>query len=344
MTYRHFTSIILLLKALGCFAQGSYTATDFITSGDFSIYRTTRYPTEPQELGVFTNNNWDYLFPESFVYDTTFAKSVSEIGLEDSFPQADVCIQDSNMYLILNHNDNKLWLLGLAATINENQIPVILPDPIDVMHFPLTVGSDISRERTVPATFTPEQLGVSAGDLGIPVEPDSIRITFEITLSSQIVGYGIFNGINGAYLEDNSQTVGYTVKVLYWGIWWPVNSLANSRTIHTLNYWMPGYGLPVCILNLNADDQVVEFRVQPPMVVSVQSPSLFGFAVYPNPARDFVVVEQVDTNLIQITDLNGKIVLKKVDCTSHTKIDISNLHSGLYILSTGTSKTKLIKH
>jgi hypothetical protein len=343
MKTKHLPLFFLLTGSLSGFAQNPYTAADFITSGNFLTYQKTNYITEPQPITNFTTNNWDYMYPESFEYDTTFAKSISEIGLEDSFPEADLCIQESDVYMILKHNNNKLWLLGLAATVNENFIPVVLPDPIDVMHFPITVGTNISRQQSVPATFTPAQLGLSAADLGVPVEPDSIRITFQITIASNISAYGIFGGQAGAYLENNTQTVGYTVKVLYWGIWWPVNSLANSRTVRTMNYWMPGFGLPVCKVNLNAENEVIEFRIEPQMIVSLPVAKNTNSLVYPNPAEHFIMVENSDNKSLQIVTITGKIVLESIIHSSFAQINISHLPTGVYFLNTNGRMTKFIK-
>ncbi|OIP82740.1 MAG: hypothetical protein AUK44_06970 [Porphyromonadaceae bacterium CG2_30_38_12] len=67
------------------------------------------------------------------------------------------------------------------------------------------------------------------------------------------------------------------------------------------------------------------------------------YQIYPNPARDFIQVSTgVATELgIQITDLTGKTVL--LDKISGSKeINISTLTIGVYIISVGKSKQKLV--
>lgn len=50
---------------------------------------------------------------------------------------------------------------------------------------------------------------------------------------------------------------------------------------------------------------------------------------YPNPAGDFLSITALKPVIIKIYDIKGRLV-KELYCESHTKIDISNLSSGIY--------------
>lgn len=64
------------------------------------------------------------------------------------------------------------------------------------------------------------------------------------------------------------------------------------------------------------------------------------YKVYPNPANDFITVEGKNIELVELVDLNGKIILS----TSSTKIDISKLSRGVYQLRVNNiSVEKVIK-
>lgn len=69
--------------------------------------------------------------------------------------------------------------------------------------------------------------------------------------------------------------------------------------------------------------------------------------VYPNPAKNFVIVESALQSELTITDISGKVWIQKAQ--NHTKetIDLSAFDSGVYILSVkdenGCSNTKIIK-
>ncbi|MDD3740684.1 MAG: T9SS type A sorting domain-containing protein [Bacteroidales bacterium] len=64
----------------------------------------------------------------------------------------------------------------------------------------------------------------------------------------------------------------------------------------------------------------------------VYTNSYSDFSIYPNPARDFISFSiEKNVDLI-ITDLSGRIV-KNCNCvTGNTKIDISELNSGMYMI------------
>jgi len=76
-----------------------------------------------------------------------------------------------------------------------------------------------------------------------------------------------------------------------------------------------------------------------------------GIGVYPNPILDYVVVEGLHGDeIINVTDLNGKLVLQQIPGTTASKLDMSNIISGAYyivIIRTGqivsTHKIHVIK-
>ena len=64
--------------------------------------------------------------------------------------------------------------------------------------------------------------------------------------------------------------------------------------------------------------------------------------VYPNPAKDYIVVEGVEGEIVCIYDLEGRMVKK---CTMHNAqctIDTSMLSSGTYIVRQGSASCKIV--
>jgi hypothetical protein len=58
-----------------------------------------------------------------------------------------------------------------------------------------------------------------------------------------------------------------------------------------------------------------------------------AFNVYPNPAEDFInLTSSVNIDYIHISDLSGKVLLINEMKGSDTRLDISNLSSGIYVL------------
>ncbi len=338
ITITVFTSLSLSL-----FGQVPYDKDDFITCGSFSVYRQTSFLNDPQPIESLTSNGWDYYYPETYNLDTTFAISINELGLGDIFPEADLCLKESDYYIVLHLNDSKLWLVGIVIKIYENLLPIPFSQPMDILHFPLTIGDNISHQQSIPLTFTPEQLGLTAADLGIPVQPDSIRITLNIDFISQITGYNIFSNYSGSYLENSSYQISYTVKVLYWGFWVNINSLADSRTMKSTSYWAPGYGLPICKIGLNIENKVIDFRVQPDVIVNINSHKNIIANCYPNPFFNKIFIENNNTQNIQIIDFKGTVV---IDCNINpglNELSVEYLPLGIYFLKINNDFIKIMK-
>jgi len=69
-----------------------------------------------------------------------------------------------------------------------------------------------------------------------------------------------------------------------------------------------------------------------------------SYHVFPNPAKEFVLVEMTDTQtvILKLYTLAGQIVLQEMVKGSGKKINISNLKEGLYIYKIVDDKGKLI--
>ena len=70
--------------------------------------------------------------------------------------------------------------------------------------------------------------------------------------------------------------------------------------------------------------------------------------VYPNPATDYIMVENLKGGEIAILNMNGSVVLKQNMANNKTTIDVSKLPGGIYILKIvsdfNTSTTKFTKY
>ena len=67
--------------------------------------------------------------------------------------------------------------------------------------------------------------------------------------------------------------------------------------------------------------------------------------VYPNPAKDYITVENnsAKSMLVTVTDMQGGIVKKfNLELNENEQVDINELESGTYVLSSGELKYKLI--
>lgn len=65
--------------------------------------------------------------------------------------------------------------------------------------------------------------------------------------------------------------------------------------------------------------------------------------VYPNPANQFIQINTLNGERITINDQAGKLIMQMTPQTTESRIDISALHSGIYILRQGNQYTKFIR-
>ncbi|WP_312766401.1 T9SS type A sorting domain-containing protein [Epilithonimonas sp.] len=80
-------------------------------------------------------------------------------------------------------------------------------------------------------------------------------------------------------------------------------------------------------------------------MLRVSEISKLNIKVYPNPATDYIIVENLKTNSnIELIDSSGKLIKTISNKVSKTEINIKNLPSGIYFLKVdGQSVQKIIK-
>lgn len=64
--------------------------------------------------------------------------------------------------------------------------------------------------------------------------------------------------------------------------------------------------------------------------------------IYPNPTRDFVNIELQEDSLVEIIDINGKIVKSLELSAGVNKVDVSDLPNGVYNIKTQESVSRLV--
>lgn len=66
-------------------------------------------------------------------------------------------------------------------------------------------------------------------------------------------------------------------------------------------------------------------------------------AIYPNPAKDVLKINNIiDNQLVTIYSINGAVI-KKINASGNTEINISDLRPGMYVVSAGNSFSKFVK-
>ena len=65
-------------------------------------------------------------------------------------------------------------------------------------------------------------------------------------------------------------------------------------------------------------------------------------SIYPNPTRDFVNIELQEDSLVEIIDINGKVVKALELFAGVNNVNISDLPNGVYNIKTKNSVSRLL--
>lgn len=72
--------------------------------------------------------------------------------------------------------------------------------------------------------------------------------------------------------------------------------------------------------------------------------ALAGLALYPNPAENMITIEGVNSDVVTITDLNGKtLMVVETNNSDKVEINISTLDNGIYIANTNNGMIRFVK-
>ena len=82
----------------------------------------------------------------------------------------------------------------------------------------------------------------------------------------------------------------------------------------------------------------ITFFVHGP-VTNIENMDTNSILIYPNPTRDVLMIEGVDSQTLRVYDLQGRLIKTE----NSTQVDVSNLAEGTYLLQIGTQVVRFIK-
>jgi hypothetical protein len=84
------------------------------------------------------------------------------------------------------------------------------------------------------------------------------------------------------------------------------------------------------------------FNIEIDLYTKVSTQSENEIKIYPNPSNDFIIVtvpESLSVTKVEITDINGRVVLKTVGSGRKVKVDIGSYEPGVYTITVSTNET-----
>ncbi len=276
---------------------------------------------------------WDFSAIVPATSDLVEIKSKNDFaGLEDLPETTMVMENDDSSYLCVNLNGDVLELLGIIARINEEYVPIILPEPQEMLHFPLNVGEGGQETMSYSIAGEPEDFNQS-----IPFT-DSIRLEITMTASSMVEAIGYVNTFQNDFpafkiVNTSIMQADLYAKPTIGGWYLMMEDVVNDST-KSLQFYTPQYGIPVVQVNLTWDDKIKNYQTIDDDLQSITQKTNNALVCYPNPNTPNGILRfNNHLSSIKIFDINGRLIYQAPTATR--QIQLPGLNSGVYMVKTG---------
>lgn len=323
---------IAILYGLMVSAQAqniNYTIENIAHAGEeFHVETKTYDEATMTQLNNIDAEAWD------FSTINTLEKSMVQVLSKNDFqelaelPEGTLVMVRDQYKICMLPEDNYLKMLGILADIEGTNVPMLFPEPQKMLHFPLTVGEGDESSFSFPISGKPSDFG-----LNIPLT-DSVKFMISISSSTYVESIGTLATYQYSYeafkvLNTNILSADIWAKTAFTG-WFLYEENAIADSMKMLQYFMPQYGIPVCEITMNWNNEIKTFQIidETPGNIGAQEEQLFA---YPNPATiDDILYLSHELTDVNVFDASGQQVLH----FERTKtINTNNFHPGLYIIS-----------
>jgi hypothetical protein len=192
---KHIINTILAIFIVSTgFAQTTITNASFIAEGDILYSSTDNAPSI--NIGITGENTWDYSALSSTQVDATEVYSASTgIGSAD-FPNADVYINFLGGELYLKINTNDVTQIGYVGAMMGFDVNTAFNPQGIYSKAPLNYQDSYTDANGIGFTIPADEIPFLDG-LGLPINPDSIRITQVFNTSYEVDAWGMMTIPNG---------------------------------------------------------------------------------------------------------------------------------------------------
>ncbi|NDP21281.1 MAG: T9SS type A sorting domain-containing protein [Paludibacter sp.] len=221
--------------------------------------------------------------------------------------------------------------IGVADMQNLNYIPNFNFTGTDAFQWTATDGTGYSNPTManikvqvfMSISLTPTLTKVSLNSFqtfsALALDQDGVALANQPTFTYAVTSAGSIGGVDMGYSQNNALTAHF------------INS--NEPFLFTAQATVSGVNL----ISPSAQAYITNpFTAIDPLPAK-------KIKVYPNPASDKVTIETGSTDImpVSIFDLNGRVLLQK-EVSGNVCISLNQLSKGIYILSVGQEKRKLL--
>ncbi len=352
------TFLFITIFSIGLYAQTVYTSASFFQEGDLLFTAMDNVPAI--NIGsAGANQNWDFTSLSSGQEMMTEIMPASSGNAAADFPNADVYLNIGAGEIYLEILSNEIRQLGFAGDMGGFDATTIFTPPGKYKVAPLAYQSNYTDEYGVAFTIPADQIPF-IDQLGLPITPDSIRLTQLFETVAEVDAWGTMSIPSGIYdvlrlkkLETTSTMIEAYIGGVF-PVWIDVTDLLIGA--------IPDFGLPgggngtresyefladgvkesiatVSMDTVGGNPVSVTYKVDDTgTAISNTSRDKTVFAGYPNPAFNDVKVDirgfEPGKYQIKLYNLTGKIVQTNdysIQKDSTVIFNVSRLPKGAYL-------------
>jgi hypothetical protein len=342
---------LLMIASVGIYslqAQITVYDTDVVGVGDIVEQASDTLPGAITIGSGGASQTWNFSAINEDVLDTLSFKNPAGLPGSTNYPLANIGMTDTeedSSWMYLTKNTLGLFVVGMSQYQNGQLLNIPLASTI--ITFPSTMGTSFGG--TWNGTLYTFPLGIDPDGPGPLPTIDSVKVTRDATLSSNVDGwgnvttpFGTFPSIRQMVSEENIDTT-WTFSTGTWTVIDPfvaglfgIDEIAYD-TVRTARWWTndPTSKFPIVEMDYEFNGTVnrVDWQKSTPTVsVPEQAKTVRGVAAYPNPAVNEITIETGLTkpNSIEIIDVSGKLVSTFSFNTNKLTLSVADLTDGIY--------------
>ena len=347
-------TIALAFIGINAFSQITVTDANLINIGDVIYQAQDTVPGTaiiPGNSGA--NQSWDFSSAQVMDWDTSEFISPAGTPFASNHPTANMCIDNDGEYVYINKSATSLKVVGFDDFSIEFMITP-LPLTFGTTH---TEGPAVIFDTVVPNAFIPDSFAILISNFQAQTE-DSIKVTVTNTSDFNVDGWGNTTIPMGTYpslrmyVEETTTTsyMAYCTDTIFGtgSGWYSVAALMPDETETTNRYvwWTDDANIKAPLAEMQVDSLGNAYGISfyyIPQTSSVNELISNEVKVFPIPTTYNlnIEVDNADANY-KMYDLNGRLILQNA-FNSNTKVDLSSLSKGTYLLNISTEKGNTTK-
>jgi Secretion system C-terminal sorting domain len=265
-----------------------------------------------------TNQTWNYGSLMSHYKDTSYLVSVSSTPNGNKFPAANLAGKSGSNYAYFNKTATNFDLIGIAGNFNAIPFLAHYTQPDVQSKTNTTYNTNYNFNSAYSSTVDGSGITIP----GVPVSPDSVRLTNTAVTYRKVTGWGTITNPLGTYacLKQKDSIVETTIiDAKFFIVGW--QNFSTSTSISTSYDYIDNFNLSAIVhLGMDSTSNTVSsasFRQNnPPSLGFVAFNTANVFSIYPNPSNGNTISLLIGglkegNYVLQITDLMGRVVCKQ---------------------------------